>query len=405
MRLWQRLRYLLPACRDAEERDMHAELESLAAMARPGELGNLTLAADQRRDAWGWTWLEQWTRDVRHAVRMLRHNPLFTIVAAVTLAVGIGANAAVFSVVNSVLLNPLRYPDADELVAIRQVAPGAAGLANFTDGLRLSPSMYFTYAEQNRTFQALGVWVAGTANITGLPEPEQVRTVSVSDGVLQALRVPPAAGRWLSQTDQVQSGPDPGSFFIGRSSTVMLTYGYWQRRFGGDPAVIGRTLTMDSNPREIVGVMPQGFRVVNAEADVIVPLAFDRGRAILAGFAFQGIGRLKPGVTLAQANADLTRLVPVWMDSWSNGPGSNGRFYEAWKIAPAIRPLKQQVIGNVGDVLWVVMATIGLVMLIAGANVTNLLLVRAESRRQELAMPPRSALAGDGSFGACWSRA
>ena len=127
-----------------------------------------------------------------------------------------------------------------------------------------------------------------------------------------------------------------------------------------------------------------------------MPLAFDRGKVILAGFGFQGIGRLKPGVTIAQANADMARLVPVWMDSWSNGPGSNPHIYETWKITPALRPLKQEVVGNVGDVLWVVMGTIGLVMLIACANVTNLLLVRAEARQQELAI--RAAL------GAGWGR-
>jgi predicted permease len=147
---------------------------------------------------------------------------------------------------------------------------------------------------------------------------------------------------------------------------------------------------VDSLPRQIVGVMPQGFRIVKMEPDLILPLAFDRGRLVLAGFGYNGIGRVKPGVTMAQANADLARLLPVWMDTWSNGPGSNGRWYENWKIRPAIRPLKQQVVGSVGDVLWVVMATIALVMFIACANVTNLLLVRAEARQQELAL--RAAL-------------
>jgi predicted permease len=124
--------------------------------------------------------------------------------------------------------------------------------------------------------------------------------------------------------------------------------------------------------------------------DLILPVAFDRGRVILAGFGFNGIGRLKPGVTIAQANADLARLLPVWMDTWTNGAKGDGRWYENWKIRPTIRPLKQQVVGNVGDVLWVVMGTIALVMFMACANVTNLLLVRAEGRQHELAL--RAAL-------------
>src|SRR5439155_6571089 len=158
--------------------------------------------------------------DLRYAIRMLYKNLGFTSVAVLTLALGIGANTAIFSVVNSVLLRPLHYPNAEELVAIRQLAPGAAGLANF-DGLDLSPSMYFTYTEGNQTFQSLGVWRTSTANVTGLAEPEQVRTVAVSDGVLQALAVPPAMGRWLSRADQSPRG----------SESVMLSYGYWQRRF------------------------------------------------------------------------------------------------------------------------------------------------------------------------------
>jgi predicted permease len=349
------------------------------------EFGNVQLIKETAREAWGWRWLEDSFGDLRFGLRMLRKNPGFTFVAVLTLALGIGANTAVFSVVNSVLVRPLRYPDPEQLVVLHQDAPGAPGLANATGGLALSPSMYFTYAEQNRTFQALGVWTPGTANVTGLAEPEQVRTVSISDGLLQALGVPPAAGRWLLAADQVPQAPESLSF-SGRSSTVMLSYGYWQRHFGGDPSVIGRSLTVDSLPRQIVGVMPRGFRVVKTEPDLILPLAFDRGRLILAGFGFNGIGRLKPGVSIAQANADLARLLPIWMDTWSNGSNSDGRWYENWRIRPTIRPLKQQVVGNAGAVLWVVMGTVALVMFIACANVTNLLLVRAEARQHELAL-------------------
>jgi predicted permease len=355
-----------------------SEGEARAAARR--KFGNSTLIREEIYGMNTIAFLDTLGRDVRYGLRMLRHNPVFTAVALLTIAIGIGANTAVFSVVNSVLLRPLNYPKSEELVALRQVAPGAAGLASFSDGLLLSPSMYFTYAEHNRTFQSLGVWTNGSANVTGLAEPEQVRTVAVSDGVLQALGVPPTAGRWLSAADQIPRSRE----------TVMLSYGYWQRRFGGDGSVIGRNITVDSRPREIVGVMPQGFRLVNAEFDLIGPLAFDRGKLILAGFGYQGIARLKPGVKLAQANADMQRMVSVWMDSWTNGPGTNPRIYETWKITPAIRPLKQEVVGNVNDVLWVVMGTIGLVMLIACANVTNLLLVRAEARQQELAV--RAAL-------------
>ncbi len=344
------------------------------------QFGNIGLIEEKSRNVWVWPTAEDLLFDIRYGLRALRHSPVFTGVALLTIAIGIAANAAVFGVVNSVLLKPLNYPNAEELVALHQVAPGAEGLADFENGLLLSASMYVTYAEHNQTFQSLGVWIAGTANVTGMAEPEQVRTVSVSDGVLQTLGVPPAVGRWFSEADQVPNGP----------RRVMLSYGYWQRRFGGDRTVIGRNITVDSQSREIVGVMPQGFRFVDSDFDVAMPLAFNRGQLILAGFGFHGIARLKSGATIAQANADLARMLPIWMDSWSNGPGSNPHIYETWRITPMIRPLKQQVIGNVGELLWVVMGTIGVVLLIACANVTNLLLVRFEARQQELAV--RTAL-------------
>ncbi len=350
------------------------------------EFGNVALIEESSREVWGWPSVEDILMDIRYGLRALLHSPVFTIVALSTIAIGIAANAAVFSVVNSVLVKPLNYPRPEELVALHQVAPGAEGLADFESGLLLSPSMYVTYSEHNRTFQSLGVWGTGTASVTGLAQPEQVRTVAVSDGLFETLDVPAAVGRGLSRSDQVPNGP----------RRVVLSYGYWQRRFGGDQSAIGRNITVDQLPFEIVGVMPKGFRFVDADFDLAVPLAFDRGQLILAGFGFHGIGRLKPGATIAEANADLTRMLPIWMDSFSNGPGSNPHIYETWRITPMIRPLKQELIGNVGELLWVVMGTIGVVMLIACANVTNLLLVRVEARQQELAV--RSAL------GAGWTR-
>ena len=356
--------------------------EAHAAASR--KFGNSTLIREEIYSMNTISFLDALGRDVRYILRALRHHPMFTLVALLTLAIGIGANTAVFSVLNSVLLKPLAYPKPDELVAVKQTAPGAAGLANITEGLRLSPSMYFTFAEQNRSFQAFGVWAPGTASVTGLAEPEQVRTVYVSDGALQAIGVQPALGRWLSRADQLPGGPQ----------TVLLNYGYWQRRLGGDRSVAGRKITVDGRSREIVGVMPQGFRFVNQDFDLIMPLSFDRSKLSLPGFGFPGIARLKPGVTIAQANADLARMLPIWMSSWPYR--GNPRIYETWRITPDLRPLKQEVVGNVSEILWVVMGTIGMVMLIACANVANLMLVRAEARQHELAI--RAAL------GAAWRR-
>jgi len=324
-------------------------------------------------------------RDLRYVLRSLRRNRAFTITALLTLALGIGANTAVFSVVNSILIRPLPYPDADRLAGVWNVAPGAPGLASVSGDLRLSPSMYFTFAEQSQTFQSLGVWTAGQTTVTGLAEPERPTAAYVSDGLLQTLATPPALGRWLSSGDQLPNGPD----------RVLLNYGFWQRHFGGDRLIIGRQLTVGGRSTEVVGVMPRGFKILDFTPDLILPLKFDRAHIGLSNFSYQGIARLKPGFTIAQANADIARLLPIWERSWSTTVLS--RYYlDNWRIAPAVRPLKRDVIGNIGDVLWVVMGTIGLVLLIACANVANLLLVRAEARQQELAI--RAAL------GAGWGR-
>jgi predicted permease len=351
-----------------------------AEQAARREFGNVTQIAERSREEWQWAALESLLADLKLTLRRLRKSPGFAATVLLTIALGIGANTTVFSVVNSVLLKPLSYPDSGRLVALTLNAPGAGGLADITNGLNLSPSMYLTFSELNRTFQSLGVWTSGTASVTGLAQPEEVHTALISGGVLETLGVLPTAGRWFSQADQDPRG----------AKTVMLSYGYWQRRFGGDKSAIGRNIQVDAQSREIVGVMPRGFKMVDKEFDLLVPLAFDTKNQKLAPFYSEGIGRLKPGVNLAQADADIARLIPMWMDSWSNGPGTNPHWYERWRITPGFRPLKQRVVGDVGGVLWVVMATVGLVMLIACTNVANLLLVRAESRQHELAI--RAAL-------------
>ncbi|HEX3660493.1 MAG TPA: ABC transporter permease [Acidobacteriaceae bacterium] len=342
--------------------------------------GNVTLLQERSREQWQWPRIESILADLRLIFRRLRKAPGFATTVLLTLAIGLGANTVVFSVINRVLLRPLPYPDSSRLVSLWLNAPGAGGLANFSSGLQLSPSMYFTFLRHNHTLQSLGIWSPGDASITGVAQPEEVHGIGVSDGVLQSLQVPPVAGRWFTRADQDPRG----------AKTVILSYGYWQRRFGGDRSVIGRVLQVDSEPRTIVGVMPRNFRIADSPFEILLPLALDPINEKLAGFGFNGIARLRPGVSIAQADADIARLIPVWMDSWTNGPGTNPHYYTVWRIAPSFHSLKQQVIGNVGSVLWIVMATVGLVLLIACANIANLLLVRADSRQQELSI--RAAL-------------
>ena len=238
--------------------------------------------------------------------------------------------------------------------------------------------------EENRTLEQVGIWSAGTmtatGTVTGVGAPEQVRAVYVSDGALQALDVRPVLGRLLSRTDTAPGSP----------AVVILSYGYWQRQFGGDRSIVGRAIAVDSRERVVAGVMPQGFSFVNEQFDLIAPLTIDRGKLSLPGFGFHCVARLRPGATLSQADADIARLVPVWMRSWPAAPGINPNVYENWRITPAIRPLKEDLVGSVGNVLWIVMGTIGIVMLIVCANVANLLLVRAQGRQAELTI--RAAL-------------
>ena len=318
---------------------------------------------------------------LKHVLRRLMRAPMFTVVTAVTLAVGIGANSAIFSVIEGVLLKPLPYPQADRLIAVNHTAPGI----NFVEA-NIAPFLYFTYREEGRTFQDIAIWQNDTSSVTGLAEPEVVRDVLVTASLLPLLGIQPVLGRWFSAADDSPNAP----------KTVVLTYGYWQARFGGDRSVLGRNLIVDGTPREIIGVMPAGFQFRDSKLAMLLPLQLDRNKTFIGNFSYEGIARLKPGVTLAQASADVARMIPIAMRGFPSYPGYTMKMFEDARVGPRLSLLKDDVVGDIGKTLWILMGMIGTVLLIACANVANLMLVRADGRQQELAI--RAAL------GAGWGR-
>jgi len=315
-------------------------------------------------------------------LRRLIHSPMFTVITLITLAAGVGANTVVFSVLEGVLLKPLPYPRAEELIGVWHSAPGI----NLKE-LNAAPSNYFIYREQNQTFQDIGLYTNDSVSLTGVGEPEQLRALDFTDGVLPILGVQPILGRSFTREDDSAGKPE----------TVMLSYGYWRRRFGGSPSVIGQRIVLDAKAREIIGVLPKGFQFLDEEDPaLILPFQFDRNKTNLGNFSYRALARLKPGVTMQQASADVARMLPIVNSSFQAPPGFSHKLFEDARIGPNLRHLKQDVVGDVGNVLWVLMGSIGMVLLIACANVANLVLVRVEGRRQELAV--RAAL------GATWGR-
>jgi putative ABC transport system permease protein len=330
------------------------------------KLGNLTRIREEVYEMNTATFVEGTTQDLRHAVRMLRLNPAFSITAILTLALGIGATTAIFSVVNGVLIKPLPYPDSDAIVTVTHSA--VFGNERGRD-FPFSPQMFAVYAANNQTFQEMGMWTPRQRAVTGRSIPESVVTLEVTQGFLPALGVQPAIGRWFSRADDQPGAPE----------TVILSNGYWQRRFGSDPGVIGKAITIDSMPRRVIGVMPVSFTLPPLPIDMILPLRLDLAQPP-ADYSYRALARLKKGVTVAQANADIGRMLPIFLERYA------GHRMDALHLLPAVHPLKADVAGDVGQVLWVLFGGIDILLLIACVNVANLLLVRSEGRGQELAI-------------------
>jgi len=316
--------------------------------------------------------VNSFSSQLRQIVRRLWRAPVFTVITLITLAAGVGANIAVFSVVDGVLLKPLPYPHPESLVGVWHTAPGLN-----LDDVNMAPSNYFTYREQNRTFEDVGIYQGNSVSVTGQGSPQQVQALDVTDGVLPILGLTPFLGRWFNRVDDSPGGPD----------TVMLSYDYWQSRFGSDRSIVGRSIRVDGKARQVIGVMPKEFRFLDWEQPALfLPLRLDRSKTTLGQFSYSGVARLRPGVTMQAANAEVARLWPIVLNSFPAPPGFSIDLFNKARLGPKVRPLTQDVIGDVGKLLWVLMGSIGVVLLIACANVANLLLVRAEARHQELAV-------------------
>ena len=333
------------------------------------EFGGLDHVKEEYRDSLGVRAITNLRRDVVLAARTLRRQPGFSATAILTLALGIGATTAVFSVVYGVLLKPLPFRDPDRLVSLYHVTP-----ASQKD---IQPAAaYFTYRENGRVFEDIGLLQGGNVTVTRSGVPERAQVMRVTDGTLSLLGVRAELGRLIQKEDDAPGAP----------LRVVLTHAYWQQTFGGSKDVVGRSLIIDARPYEIIGVLPASFKWLNSAPQLLLALRLNRANTLTGAFSYNGIGRLRPGVTLAQANDDIARMIPLIVKRFPLMPGLTQEMWDSVGLAPNVRPLTEAVIGGMSRPLWILLGTVGIVLLMAWTNVANLLLVRAEGRQREFAV-------------------